>query len=207
MAKAPSPKKEVMSLRIEPKLRYLIDLAARVQRRNITNYVEWALEESLKHVDIGDIPYESSIQHLSDYLWSLSEAKRFIRLATYRNDLLTYEEQKLWNVIKKHSYLYLIKCPGAWVDENINFDALDKDWEVLLHASYDNEDALNALKAAQDPLIPLANNYLYKNEWEALKEFIENSPKPKTKEEYELYTQELQQAVLAVEDIIRSKSE
>lgn len=211
MAKAPSPKKEVMSLRIEPKLRYLIDIAARIQRRNITNYVEWALEESLHSVYLENnfetIDKASTLDFLKDRLWDINESKRFVTLAIHYPDLLTFEEQKLWDVITKHPYLYLKKCPGAWIDDNINFNALNDDWELLLHASYGHEEPLKILKEAQAPLIPTANNYLYENEWQALKEFIENNPKPKTKEEYEQYTKELHEAVLAIEDIIRSKGE
>lgn len=212
MARTPQPRKEATSVRLEPKIKYLVEIAARIQRRSVTNYIEWALEESLRSVHMddnisGSYGNTATLDYLKDFLWSINESERFMILALNYPELLTFEEQKLWQVISKHPYLYLDKCPGPWMSENINYDALDKDWEVLLHASYDNEEALKALKEAQAPLIPTANNYLYKNEWQALKEFIENSPKPKTKEEYEQYTQELQQAVLAVEDIIRSNSE
>ena len=46
------PRKESTSIRLEPQVRYLVELAARIQRRNLTNFIEWSLEESLKQVKL-----------------------------------------------------------------------------------------------------------------------------------------------------------
>jgi predicted HicB family RNase H-like nuclease len=38
---------EVVTVRLEPKLKYLAELAARKQRRSLSSYVEWAIKQSL----------------------------------------------------------------------------------------------------------------------------------------------------------------
>lgn len=205
MSKPKQPRKEVTSLRLEPKIKYLAEIAARQQRRSLTNYIEWALEESLKTVNIGDIAFERSVYELSDHLWDLSEAKRFIRLATYRNDLLTYEEQKLWGVITKHPYLYLKKCPGAWTDDNIKFDDLDNDWDLLIQASYDDKEALKKLDEAHTQKMPTPIN-LSEDLSNEIKRFIENAP-PKDQKAREQYDKQFHELLITLEDIIRSKGE
>lgn len=88
-------RKESMSIRIEPQLRYLIDIASRVQRRSLTNYVEWVLEESLKNVKIGRL----SLSHLALQLWDVNESERLIKLACVAPELLTYDEQLIFKVL------------------------------------------------------------------------------------------------------------
>lgn len=41
--------------------------------------------------------FPDSIDHYADHLWSVEESKRFVMLAITRQDLLTFEEQKLGN--------------------------------------------------------------------------------------------------------------
>ena len=38
---------ETVTVRLDPKLRYLAELAARVHRRTLSSYIEWAIKESL----------------------------------------------------------------------------------------------------------------------------------------------------------------
>ncbi len=116
----------VTTLRFDPRIRYLADLAARIQRRNLTDFLEWAIEEALKTIPIkaGDNPYgdnneplygdgsgnavagrkvasafDNSIAARSHELWDVDEADRFVKLATKFPHLLDYEEQILWKHI------------------------------------------------------------------------------------------------------------
>jgi len=116
----------VTTIRFTPKIRYLADLAARIQRRNMTDFIEWSIEEALKTIQIkaGSNPYgdndemsygdgpgewtanpkvasvlDYSIAARSDELWDVDEADRFIKLATKFPHLLDYDEQQLWKRI------------------------------------------------------------------------------------------------------------
>ena len=46
-----TPRTEVFGMRLEPKLKYLAEIAARKQRRSLANFVEWAIEMALENVN------------------------------------------------------------------------------------------------------------------------------------------------------------
>lgn len=99
-------RKESMSIRIEPQLRYLIDIASRVQRRSLTNYVEWVLEEYLKQTPIR--PMDKSISDLMLELWDVNESERLIKLACIAPELLTYDEQLIFKILINEDFNLLI---------------------------------------------------------------------------------------------------
>ncbi len=97
MSKSPQQRKEPLSLRVEPKIKYLIEIASRVQRRNISNYVEFTLENSLRDVEIEK---NKSVLQMAEYLWSTREEERVLHLAEKYPELLTYDEQKITGLLK-----------------------------------------------------------------------------------------------------------
>lgn len=141
--KTKAPKKEVLSLRIEPKLRYLIDLASRIQRRNLTNYVEWALEESLKSVTLechDGVTKDMSVYeagNIPNFIWSTDEAHNFFILATTYKELLTYEEQRILEIIQSLPYLFRLNPNKPFSYENGNNSNVAKYWELILKAHKD----------------------------------------------------------------------
>ena len=44
---------EVMTMRFDPRTRYMMELASRVQRRTVSSFIDWAVTEALKGVDLG----------------------------------------------------------------------------------------------------------------------------------------------------------
>ena len=53
-AKAGGPRTEVFAMRLDPKLKYLAEIAARKQRRSLANFIEWALEQALAQVKLAE---------------------------------------------------------------------------------------------------------------------------------------------------------
>jgi hypothetical protein len=93
-----TPRTEVFGLRMDPKLKYVAELAARKQRRSLAGYVEWAIEEALRKTALSD-GSSSTAWEESGKLWDLSPARRFVRLASRHRDLLSFDEQKmLWTL-------------------------------------------------------------------------------------------------------------
>jgi hypothetical protein len=96
---------ETVTVRLDPKLRYLAELAARKQRRTLSSYIEWAIEDSLKSVMLyqgtgynGD---ESvSVAEEVSRLWDVDQAERFVRLAVFYPDLMSHEEQETWKLLQ-----------------------------------------------------------------------------------------------------------
>lgn len=84
-------KRESTSIRFEPKLKYSLEIAARVQRRNLTNYVEWAVEQSLIQVKTNN---GETISDMISKIWDIDKDQRIKNIKAHYPDLLTYDEEK-----------------------------------------------------------------------------------------------------------------
>ena len=105
-AKAGVLRSEVFALRLDPKLKYLAEIAARKQRRSLANFVEWAIEEALKGVPLAAADTNGNrptVANMATQLWALNEPERLRNLATHYPELLSYDEQLVWRVINEHS--------------------------------------------------------------------------------------------------------
>lgn len=104
-AKEGGPRTEVFALRLDPKLKYLAEIAARKQRRSLANFVEWAIERALTQVHLVDPDLNDNVETIADAtgkLWALDEPDRLVQLAEYFPELLSYDEQLIWRVICEH---------------------------------------------------------------------------------------------------------
>jgi hypothetical protein len=101
-AKAGGPRTEVFAMRLDPKLKYLAEIAARKQRRSLANFIEWSMEQALgtvKLVESEDGLQNRSVLDEANRLWDLEPSYRLIKLAENYPDLLNYEEQLIWKAI------------------------------------------------------------------------------------------------------------
>jgi hypothetical protein len=129
---------ETVTVRLDPKLRYMAELGARRQRRTLSSYIEWAIEDSLKHVN-ADTSGNSSLADEVEVLWDVDEADRLARLALRHPELLTHEEQVLWKLIKENGWLWRGQYAGAeqewrWVvrEESLIFERLRDKWPAFV---------------------------------------------------------------------------
>lgn len=148
MARQPDAKKgggklvrtETVTVRLDPKLRYLAELAARKQRRTLSSFIEWAIEQSLESVSLKDVKNgePSDLSMIADSLWSVGPPERLLKLALKCPELLNYKEQRMWKLIDEW---------GAFWDldeENhrrFRMELLTKLWDEL--EKYGNEDIAN----------------------------------------------------------------
>lgn len=136
-------KSEVITIRLDPRLKYLAELAARRQRRPLSSYVEWAIEESLRHVrpsyDNTPIDQETTFADAASSLWDVDEADRFANLALRYPELLTHGEQVVWKLIQECGFLWRGQYGGPdnkW-QWNVREDSLLKErlrqvWQTFL---------------------------------------------------------------------------
>jgi len=136
---------ETVTVRFDPKLRYLLELAARKQRRTVSSYIEWAVEESLKQVVIREDSQSNneasnlSIADVAAALWDVDESDRFALLALDYPDMLTHEEQTIWKLVKDHGLFwvgYISHINGIkWVwlveKDSLRFQILREHWLAL----------------------------------------------------------------------------
>jgi hypothetical protein len=135
-------KSEVVTVRLDPKLKYLAELAGRKHRRALSSYIEWATEQSLSRVLLeenssGGVSVADAERKYS--LWDLDEPDRVVRLALNYPELLTHEEQVVWKLIRENGLLWRGKFAN-WEEEwtwdiherTLIWDQLRKHWKVFL---------------------------------------------------------------------------
>lgn len=105
------PKKHVqptvnVSLRIDPKVKFAIELLAREQKRTITGAIEWAIQRAMAGQEVSTSMGQCSFQELVDRTWTPDELQRVMYLGANAEHLLSHEESCLWTVIKTNPLLY-----------------------------------------------------------------------------------------------------
>lgn len=134
---------ETVTVRLDPKLRYLAELAALKHRRTLSSFIEWAVEESLKTmtIDEGDdearVPSSTLAEH-ARYLWDVEDADRFAKLALRFPELLTHEEQKRWKLIRENGFLWrgdFKNSDNEWrwnvYESSLLYERLRKYWDTF----------------------------------------------------------------------------
>ena len=132
---------ETVTIRLDPKLHYLANLAARRQRRTLSSFIEWAVQNSLGAVMISEGGYQQepkSIADVANELWDVDGSDRFIKLAIRFPDTLNHEEQILWKLIRENGFVWrggfnLVTKEWVWKvrEEGIILDRLRQWWETF----------------------------------------------------------------------------
>lgn len=136
---------ETVTVRLDPRLRYQAELAARKQRRTVSSFIEWSIEDAMERVILAEgydpegIPYKTSISDVIAKLWDVDDADRFAKLALNFPDLLNHTEQVLWKLVKENGALWRgTYGPSglnewAWVvrEESLILERLRFYWEVF----------------------------------------------------------------------------
>jgi hypothetical protein len=135
-----------------------MELAARKQRRTVSSFIEWAVEQALPLVmlpgDASSGPID--LAHASVILWDPDEADRLAKLGLYYPDLLTYDEQVLWKRIQECEALWLVDfnqlrgLPPQEQDTKLCYPALRLHWEWLKKMAA-GEDDMSILLEPEDP--------------------------------------------------------
>lgn len=159
---------ETVTVRLDPKLRYLAELAARKQRRTVSSFIEWAVEESLNRVVIDedktfDGHNDKSIADVAADLWDVDDPDRFAKLAIRYPDMLTHEEQTLWKLVRENGLLWKgrnDKVSGEWTwrieESSLIFERLREHWETFRAVANGTEDrsSLPMWKKTSEPAKP-----------------------------------------------------
>ena len=104
--KPPTKKTETLTLRLDPKSKFAIELLARDQKRTLAGVIEWAVQKALNDQIITTGYDEGSLKQLVEQVWSVDELERVIRLGAFAEHLLSHEEACTWMVIKNNPVLF-----------------------------------------------------------------------------------------------------
>lgn len=127
---------EQVAIRFDPRTRYLLDLCARVQRRTVTNFVEWAVEEAFKQVELEE---GHSVEAQASLLWDIRPGDRLAKLSQTYPSLLTYDEQRLIALI--HKVLATTGLGTHTAKQNgQQSDFVEENWDLLTKAIDENLD-------------------------------------------------------------------
>jgi hypothetical protein len=154
---------ETVTIRLDPKLRYLTELAARRQRRTVSSFIEWAIEHALSDVILGEDAHGPvNVDLAAFFLWDPHEADRFAKLALYYPELLTYDEEVLWKLIRECEVLWCNDVnhrrglPPQENDAMLLYPLLRTHWEVLQKVAAGEEDiSMLPRRPEEPPPIPI----------------------------------------------------
>jgi hypothetical protein len=103
-----------LSIRFTPKLRYQIEIAGRLERRNLSNFIEDCIHRILQQQPWPEHGEQPSVgEFIENYLWSVQASDRLVKLGIHAPNLLEYEEQRIWALITE--------LPGLWETEMNRF--------------------------------------------------------------------------------------
>ncbi len=131
---------ETVQVRLDPKLKYLAELAARMHRRSLSSFVEWAVQKAVDTQVVGDPrfgptgenPFEELLGAASEKLWDVDEADRFVKLAQLYPHLLTHDEQMQWKLIQENPYFWNYPKDGH---PSLNVRRIRDLWEAIQAAA------------------------------------------------------------------------
>ena len=156
---------QVVTVRLDPKLKFAAELAARKQRRTISSFIEWAIEKAVTEEVVQIIGLNGEGYTALDAMtkvWDVEEADRFIKFAEQFPELLNFAEEHLWKLIKETPYFFKkveweydpnkhlswsIKSNNLW------FKRVRNHWELL--------NKIIAGEESEDKLPDLPNDEIY----------------------------------------------
>ena len=89
---------ETVQVRLDPKLKFAADLAARKHRRTISSFIEWAVDKAVNEISVG-LKEDESAWQVTESVWNVDEAERFVNLVQNYPNILTHDEGLLWKHI------------------------------------------------------------------------------------------------------------
>ena len=147
-----STRSETISMRLEPRLRYLAELAARKDRRTLSSFIETIIEAALDQVTLVDINGDvRTLGVVGPELWDVFAPDRFVKLALRFPGLLNHHEEIVWKLITENGYVWKGGFKGGtehWVwaiqQSSLNWSRLREYW-VIFNAVANGELPTSAL--------------------------------------------------------------
>jgi len=118
MAKEQKVRSENLSLRLDPKTKFVIEFMARLKGQTMTTVVERAIVEAAEQATIHD--YNDS--RTWDHYWHVNEGVRTINVIKEKKLFPTFEEEYLLSFIRTHAPFFYadpseLQFPLVWAFE------------------------------------------------------------------------------------------
>jgi hypothetical protein len=127
---------EVITIRLDPRLRFGAELAAAKHRRTLSSFAEWAIEEALKETKVGD--KDESAYEVMQKAWDIDEGWRFYKYAKKCSRLLKPNEEKLWKVMRDAEDQF-DKCMINFNLEDVPYQEVPEwHWERIINKFFED---------------------------------------------------------------------
>lgn len=155
---------ETVSIRLDPRLNYLSELAARSQRRTKSSFIESMLAEQIQILVINkwrEVSYGEPVTFGSaaDTLWHVRDSQRLVSLGLIAPELMTFEEQHVWALIEETGYFWR----GRWEKDNWKYsvsletiirERVDEYWDEILAIAAGEKEPNNLPEVSQKSAKP-----------------------------------------------------
>lgn len=107
-SKKPKPtRSETLGLRLDPRLKYALELLARAHRRSISGAVEWCVDKALKEEVVEDYHGRSSNLYDAAFeLWDVDPLQRLVAINLLAPRLATFEEAQAFRILQDTTALW-----------------------------------------------------------------------------------------------------
>ncbi|WP_133250825.1 hypothetical protein [Janthinobacterium sp. 78] len=126
---------ETVTVRLDPRLRYLAEVAARAQRRTLSSFIEWSIEMAL-NTQVLNVDGARTVADEAENLWDVNALDRFAKLARRHPHLLTHEEQVRWKEFEESQItgISFSRTMGGVGEFMALMESMRKNWEALVDA-------------------------------------------------------------------------
>ena len=110
--KRKAEKLEAVNIRLSQKMKFALDLAARINDQSQSAFVVECLLDKLKSESSGlvTVPADGSVKrYIPDLVWHESESRRVTKLGIHAPELLSSSERLKWTVVQEDKNYWLDK--------------------------------------------------------------------------------------------------
>ncbi|HEX4549912.1 hypothetical protein [Pseudomonas sp.] len=120
-----------VGIRIDPKIKFALDIMGRLQKRSLTAVIEWSISQALASQTDFD---GGSLGGSLDKIWSTDEAVRTVNLAMHMPEALTFDELRIWETIRSSDYFWHTYPDGSFGDDfnRLVLSRIRSNWGTIL---------------------------------------------------------------------------
>ncbi|RTL85608.1 MAG: hypothetical protein EKK29_11675 [Hyphomicrobiales bacterium] len=112
-------KSEVLSMRMDPATRFLVDFVARCKGQSISTVVERAIQEAADRINLADDPRTGEIKWT--HFWHINEGVRSLKMWSEKKLYPNYEEQFIVSFANMHwPFFYVTEKRTAYKEAYID---------------------------------------------------------------------------------------
>lgn len=141
-----------IGIRIDPKIKFALDMMGRLQKRSSTAVVEWAISNAISQQVAG--PLNQPMSTVVDGIWSTDEATRFINLCFGLPEALSYDELRLWETIMASPPFWKDFSSTGATQENLKIWTVRSNWDSLQSFVENNKHSNTVVPIRDEDLVP-----------------------------------------------------